>query len=37
MAVADSVQGFAQRLDGTIAVDRLWLAPPEPATTEESP
>jgi len=35
MAVAEAVQGFAQRLDGSIAVDRLWLAPPAPAAPEE--
>jgi ABC-type transport system substrate-binding protein len=33
VAVASAVQGFEQRLDGTIVVDRIWLAPP--ATPED--
>jgi len=28
VALSSSVQGFVQRLDGTFAVDRLWLAAP---------
>jgi peptide/nickel transport system substrate-binding protein len=35
VAVASTVQGFEQRLDGTFAIDRLWLAPvPAPAPAE---
>jgi hypothetical protein len=35
VAVSPAVQGFEQRLDGTFAVDRIWLAPASvPGTTE---
>ena len=27
VALSSSVQGFVQRLDGSFAVDRLWLSP----------
>jgi hypothetical protein len=36
VAVSDAVQGFASRLDGTFAIDELWLAPaPTPDASED--